>query len=189
MKHFALAAAISALSTGAAFADAAPFTLDPDHSTVTFTWSHGGFSTTFGVFFDVAGSIEFDQDDPAASSVAVSFPLGGMLVDPDLYGHLQGEQFFGSFGEETVEFTSTAIEVTGENTALITGTLSVNEMSAEVVLDATMNAMGPGPRGGTIAGFDATTTVLRSDFGVGAFAPFVSDEVEVEISIEASPAS
>ncbi|MEO1796948.1 MAG: YceI family protein, partial [Pseudomonadota bacterium] len=44
-------------------------------------------------------------------------------------------------------------------------------------------------RGKMIAGFDATTTILRSDFGVGAFAPFVSDEMSVEISIEASPAS
>jgi len=188
MKSLALATAFAALSAGAAFADAEPFEMDPSHSTIKFSWSHGGFSTTFGIFFEVEGDIMFDADDLSASSVSASVPLGEMLVDPTLKGHLAGDRWFGGLDGKMVEFSSTGIEVTGESTALITGDLTVNGMTKEVVLDATMNSMGSGPRGGTIAGFDATTTILRSDFGVGAFAPFVSDEVAVEISIEASPA-
>ncbi|MEM6897196.1 MAG: YceI family protein, partial [Pseudomonadota bacterium] len=143
---------------------------------------------TFGIFFEVEGDIMFDADDPAASSVTATVPLGGMLVDPTLKGHLASDRWFGGLDGKMVEFTSTGIELTGDETALITGDLTVNGMTKEVVLDAMLNSTGTGPSGAPIAGFDATATVLRSDFGVGAFAPFVSDEIAVEISIEASPA-
>lgn len=189
MKHLALATALVALTAGSAFAEAETYVLDPTHSTIKFSWSHGGFSSTFGIFFDVEGEIAFDQDDPAASTVTASVPLGDMVVQPILKDHLAGDRWFGSLDDKMVTFSSTAIEVTGDDTAMITGDLTVGETTAEVVLDAKLNTIGEGPRGGTIAGFDATTTVLRSDFGVGAFAPFVSDELTVEISIEATPAS
>ena len=38
-------------------------------------------------------------------------------------------------------------------------------------------------------GFDATTTIKRSDFGVGAYAPNVSDEVQIRITTEAAVAA
>lgn len=189
MKSLALATVIAALSAGAAFADAEPYAFDPTHSAIKFSWGHGEFSTTFGMFFEVEGMLNLDVDNPENSTVVASVPLGEMFVDPTLKGHLASENFFGGYDGKMVEFTSTSIELTGDETALITGDLTVAGMTAEVVLDATLNTLGSGPRGGTVAGFDATTTIMRSDFGVGAFAPFVTDAVEVEISIEASPAS
>ena len=88
-----------------------------------------------------------------------------------------------------MSFTSTAIEVTGEGTANITGNLTMNGITQEVVLATTLNQVGTHPiQEQEWAGFDATTTLLRSDFGVGAFAPAVSDEVEIRISIEAMKA-
>lgn len=189
MKTLALATTFVALTAGSAFAEPEAFTLDPTHSTIQFSWTHGGFSITSGVFFNVTGDIAFDQENPAASSVTASVPLGDMLVQPDLKGHLSGADWFDGFDGKMVEFTSTGIEVTGDNTAHITGDLTVNGTTKEVVLDAKLNNIGDGPRGGKVAGFDATTTILRSDFGVGAYAPFVSDEVAVSISIEANPAS
>ncbi|MGR3467776.1 MAG: YceI family protein [Shimia sp.] len=163
--------------------------LDPNHSTVQFTWTHGGFSTTFGIFFDVEGTIQYDAEEPANSTVMVEFPLSNMQVDEDLRGHLASGDFFNGLDDKMVTFTSTSIEVTGEDTANITGDLMVNGETNEVVLAATFNGSGAGPMGGEIFGFDATTTLLRSNYGVGAFTPFVSDELAVEISIEASPAS
>ena len=85
-----------------------------------------------------------------------------------------------------VTFTSTAVEMTGEKTAKITGDLTLNGVTTSVVLDAVLNQMGDHPVAGKPwAGFSATTTLLRSDFGLGKFALFVSDEVKVQISIEA----
>ncbi|MEO0485993.1 MAG: YceI family protein [Pseudomonadota bacterium] len=188
MKHLALATAMAALTAGAAFADAEEFVFDPTHSAIKFGWSHGGFSTTYGMFFEVDGSMMLDVDDPSTASVSASVPLDAMLVDPTLKGHLAGDRWFNGMDGKMVEFTSTGVEITGDETALITGNLTVNGMTSEVVLDAVLNGVAD-VRGKTVAGFDATTTILRSDYGVGAFAPFVSDEISVEISIEASPAS
>ena len=79
--------------------------------------------------------------------------------------------------------------MTGETTAQITGDLTINDVTKPVVLDAILNQSGDHPMAGKPwAGFDASATVLRSDFNLGKFAPFVSDEVEVKISIEAMKA-
>jgi polyisoprenoid-binding protein YceI len=97
--------------------------------------------------------------------------------------------FFGAAEDEMVTFKSTSIEVTGDKTAKITGDLTLNEVTKSVVLDATLNQAADHPmEGKPWAGFDATTTLLRSDYNVGLFAPFVSDEVNVKISIEAMKA-
>ncbi|MEM6500148.1 MAG: YceI family protein, partial [Pseudomonadota bacterium] len=77
--------------------------------------------------------------------------------------------------------------------ALITGDLTMNDVTKSVVLDTTLNQKAPypfGPKQGTpTLGLDATATVLRSDFNLGAFAPAVGDEVAIMISIEAWEAS
>ncbi len=187
MKKTLLAAALVLSATGAL---AAPekYTLDPSHSQVVFSYNHLGFSTTYGMFSGFEGEIMFDQEDPANSSVNVSMPVMSMFTGwEQREAHFFSEDFFGAAEGDLVTFTSTGIEVTGDNTAKITGDLSVNGMTKSVVLDAKMNqSMGhPMKEGKPWAGFDATTTIKRSDFGVGKFAPHVSDEVEVMISIEA----
>lgn len=181
------AALVASLAAAPAFASTQTYTLDSSHSQVVFSYDHLGFSTTYGMFSGFEGEIAFDQEDPAASSVAVSFPVRSMLTGWEArFEHFMSDDFFGAGPDDMVTFTSTGIEVTGDNTALITGDLTMNGITQSVVLDATLNQMGEHPmEGKPWAGFDATTTLLRSDFEVGAFAPFVSDEVEVMISIEA----
>ena len=79
--------------------------------------------------------------------------------------------------------------MTGDSTANIIGDLTLNGVTKPVTLAATLNQAGDHPmEGKPWAGFDATATLLRSDFEVGAFAPFVSDEVQLQISIEAMKA-
>jgi len=80
--------------------------------------------------------------------------------------------------------------VTGEETALITGDLTLNGVTKEIVLDAVLNATTdaypfPPYQGRAGMGVDATVTLIRSDYNLGQFAPFVSDEVPLTISIEA----
>lgn len=101
--------------------------------------------------------------------------------------HFMGPDFFGATDDEMVTFKSTSIEVTGEKTALISGDLTLNGVTKTVVLDAVMNQAGIHPmENKPWAGFSATTTLLRSDYNLGLFAPYVSDEVALNISIEAS---
>jgi polyisoprenoid-binding protein YceI len=105
------------------------------------------------------------------------------------FQHFMSPDFFGAADDEMVSFTSTGIEVTGETTALITGDLTLNGVTKSVVLDAVLNKVGDHPMAGKPwAGFDATTTLVRSEFNLGQFAPFVSDEVALQISVEAMQA-
>ncbi|MEM1387853.1 MAG: YceI family protein [Pseudomonadota bacterium] len=184
------AAALAASLGTAAFADAQSFTLDPSHSQVIFSYDHLGFSTTFGMFSGFEGEIMFDEDDPAASSVNVSMPVKSMFTGWEQRdSHFMSADFFNASDEDLVTFTSTAIEVTGENTAMITGDLTMNGITQSVVLDTVLNKSAMHPMANTpFIGFNATTTILRSDFGVGRFAPAVSDEVSIQISIEAAQA-
>ena len=191
MKSLITTAALATtLLTAPAFASSQSYVLDSSHSQIVFSYDHLGYSTTYGMFSGFEGTIDFNQADPAASSVSVSFPVNTMLTGWEArFQHFMSGDFFDAAEDEMVTFTSTSIEVTGETTALITGDLTLNGITKPVVLDATLNQVGDHPmEGKPWAGFDATATVLRSDFEVGAFAPFVSDEVEIMISIEAMQA-
>lgn len=191
MKQFFLASAIAALPLTALASDTAEtYVLDPSHSQVVFTYNHLGYSTTYGMFSGFEGEIEWDKAAPEASSVTVSFPVRSMFTGWEgRFEHFMTADFFDADEDEMVTFASTGIEVTGETTAVITGDLTLNGVTKSVALDAKLNQSGDHPmEGKPWAGFDATTTLLRSDYGVGAFAPYVSDEVEVMISIEAMKA-
>jgi len=187
MKHSLItAAAIALLATGAV---AAPekYTLDSSHSQILFSYNHLGFSTTFGMFSGFEGTIMFDEGNPANSSVSVSMPETSMLTGwEQRLTHFMSPDFFNGSEEGVVSFTSTGIEVTGESTALITGDLTINDVTKSVVLDAKLNKAAEHPIAKVpFIGFDATITLLRTEFNLGKFAPFVGDEVDIIISLEA----
>ena len=184
------AVAGATLLSAPAFAAPEAYVLDASHSQIVFSYNHLGYSTTYGMFSGFEGEIMFDAENPAASSVSVSMPVMSMFTGwEQRTGHFMSDDFFGAQDGDMVTFSSTGIEVTGDNTALITGDLSMNDVTKSVVLNATLNQASDHPMANKPwAGFDATTTILRSDFNLGNFAPFVSDEVEVIISIEAMKA-
>ena len=189
IKHLTAAALFAAVASTAIAAPEA-YVLDASHSQILFSYNHLGYSTTHGMFSGFDGEIAFDQEDPAASSVNISFPVMSMLTGwEQRFAHLMSGDFFGASEGDMITFASTGIAVTGDNTAMITGDLTMNGVTKSVVLDATMNQTGTHPMAEKPwAGFDATTSVLRSDFNVGNFAPFVGDEVQIMISIEAMKA-
>ncbi|NIZ61637.1 hypothetical protein DL239_11695 [Sedimentitalea sp. CY04] len=190
MKKTLLAAALATVAATSAFATPEKYILDASHSQILFSYNHLGFSTTWGLFSGFEGDVMFDQGNPAASSVTVSMPTKSMFTGwEDRFGHFMSKDFFGATDEDMISFTSTGIEVTGDTSAQITGDLTINGTTKPVVLDAVMNQAADHPmKGKPWAGFDATATVLRSDFNLGKFAPYVSDEVEIKISIEAMKA-
>lgn len=187
MKSTLFAAALS-LGAGPALAAPEAYVLSSSHSQILFSYQHLGFSTTWGMFSGFAGDILFDAENPAASSVSVSMPTRSIFTGwQQRDDHFLAQDFLNAEVHDTISFVSTAIEVTGENTALITGDLTMNGITQPVVLDAKLNQAGKHPMlvQDDWAGFNATTMVLRSDFGMGLFAPMVSDEVQIQISVEA----
>lgn len=187
LSPLALAAALAATP---ALAAPEAYVLDASHSQIVFSYNHLGFSTTYGMFSGFEGKISFDAENPATSSVAVEFPVRTMLTGwQERFEHFMSPDFFGAAEDEMVSFVSTGIEVTGETTAKITGDLTLNGVTLPVVLDAKLNAKGDHPMAAKPwLGFDATTTVSRTAFNLGQFAPFVGDDVQIMISIEAMKA-
>ncbi|MDQ1120105.1 MULTISPECIES: YceI family protein [Pseudoxanthomonas] len=189
MRKFLLAAALSAL-VAPAFAAPTTYKLDPGHTDVIATWNHFGFSNPSAHFGNVDGTLTYDPANVAASSVQVTLPLSGLeSFVPKLNEHLAGSDFFDAAKFPTATFKSTKVQSTGKDKLKVTGDLTIKGITKPVVLDVTLNKAGEhAMKKVQSIGFDATATVKRSDFGVGAYAPMVSDEVKLHITTEADAA-
>ena len=173
----------------AGLAQAAPtrYDLDPHHTQVRFGWTHFGFSHMTGRFDEVQAKFQFDPQAPAKSSITVDIPIAGIDTGvPALDEHLKSADFFDAAQYPTATFRSTKVESVGPKALKVTGDLTLHGVTKPVVLDVTINQVGPYPMGGRAsAGFDASTTLKRSDWGIAAYVPNVSDEITLSISTEA----
>lgn len=186
MKRIALAAAL-ALATASAFAAPVTYKLDPNHTVVLASWSHFGFSHPSLNFGQVDGTLVYDAKNVGASSVQVTLPLAGLnSFVPDFDEHLRSGDFFEADKYPNATFKSTKVEAAGEGKLKVTGNLTIKDQIKPVVLNVTLNKAADHPMAKRAAiGFDAVSTIKRSDFGVGKFVPNVSDEVELRITTEA----
>lgn len=163
---------------------------DVSHTYVGFEIDHFGFSTTYGQFEQLSGDFALDMDNPAASSVNVTIDVKSLDTGHDLRDeHLMGEKWLNGEAFPTMTFASETVEVTGENTARVTGNLTLLGVTKPVTLDVTHTKTGPHPfdPSKTVSGFNASTTIKRSDFGMTHAVPAVGDEVKIVISTEVSP--
>lgn len=183
----ALAAVALSLLAAPAFAAPVAYEIDPGHTMVLASWSHFGFSNPTINFGEAKGTITYDKAKPAASKVEVTLPLTGLSALADeFYEHLTSADWFDAAKHPTATFKSTAVQAVGEGKLKVTGNLTVKGVTKPVVLDVTLNKQGLQPMAKREAiGFDATTTLKRSDFGLGKYVPNVSDEVKIRITTEA----
>ena len=186
-------AALAGLLAVAGTAAAAPvtYTLDPGHTMVLFSWNHFGFSNPTANLGQVEGTLVYDEKDPSKATVEATLPLSGLdSFVPKLDEHLKSADFLDAAKYPNVTFKSTKVTPAGKGKLKVVGDLTVHGVTKPVTLDVTLNKIGPHPmmKGQTV-GFDATTTIKRSDFGVGAYVPNVSDEIKVRITTEAHDAS
>ncbi|WP_374321484.1 YceI family protein [Pseudoxanthomonas kaohsiungensis] len=182
------AAALLAFAAAPAFAAPVTYKIDPTHTTVLAQWNHFGFSNPSANFGNVEGTLVYDAADVARSSVEVTLPLSGLEgFSAKFNEHLRSADFFDAAKFPKATFKSTKVEAAGEGKLKVTGDLTVKDITRPVVLDVTLNKAADHPmtKAPTI-GFDATTTLSRTEFGVGNYAPAVSDEVELRITTEAS---
>jgi len=189
MKH-ALTLALALLVSGHAAASAKTYSIDSSHTNVIATWDHNGYSKPSAAFSQVAGAIRYDESAIEQSSVDVTLPLSGMTsFVPALDDHLRGEHFFDAAKFPSITFVSTSVKRAGGSALEIVGMLTIKGIAKEVVLHATLNKAGVSKRSGAaLLGFDATTTIKRTDFGMGMAVPAVSDEIVIRITTEASAA-
>ena len=162
------------------------YTFDPGHSQINFSWNHFGFSNIWARFDKFDGELLLDTQDLTRSSVSVTIPLSAIDTDVEkLDEHLKSADFFDAAKFPNITFKSTKVEKAGEGKLKVTGDLSIHGVTKATVLDVTVNKIGQHPMmKDDAAGFNATTTIKRSEFGVGMYAPNVSDEIAVRITAE-----
>jgi polyisoprenoid-binding protein YceI len=163
---------------------AGTYQVDPAHTQVAWEVNHMGFSILEGMFGASEGSITIDPAKPAATKVDVTFQVAQMGVSFATFAeHLKGDNFFNAAQYPTARFVSTSVTPKGANKATLTGNLTIKDQTKPVTLDVTFVGAGPNPMSKKLNfGFRATGTIKRSDFGVGAYAPVVSDEVKLHIN-------
>lgn len=166
-------------------------TVDPEHSAVAFSWNHMGYSNPVARLEQVTGTVTVDEADPARSKVEVTMSLDGLRTGSAALDHrLKGKEFFDQEHFPKVTFVSTRVEKTGVEAFKLYGNLTAHGVTKAVVLDARVNRYGEHPLAhALIGGFEAETLLRRSDFDMAKFAPAVSDELKVHITLEAAPAS
>jgi len=181
-------ALVSVLAAATASAKPVTYTIDPTHTQVDFRWNHLGLSNPAASVDAVSGTLIWDGEDPSKSSVQVSMPVNSIRTRaPVLDAEFQSEKFFNAAQHPVITFRSTRVERVGISSAFrIQGDLTAHGVTRPVVLDATLNGEAQHPMFKAPAiGFDATTTIKRSDYGLSVALPMVSDEVEVRITVEA----
>lgn len=166
------------------------YTLDPAHTDVLAQWNHMGYSNPSAHFGNAVGTVVYNAEDVSKSSVEVTLPLSGLNSFTAKFDeHLRSADFFDASVFPNATFKSTKVEQAGTNRLTVTGELTIKDQTRPVVLDVTVNGAGEHPMAKKAAvGFDASTTIKRTDFGVGAYVPNVSDEVKIRITTEAMAA-
>ena len=187
MKRLVFVTGILALAAPLALAQTSTWTSDPAHSEVDFSITHMSISNVHGRFGKVAATILYNEADVTKSSVTAT--IGADTVDTGVdqrNTHLKSPDFFDVANFPTATFTSTSVTKNG-NKLTIAGSLTLHGVTKPVVLEAEgPTGPVPGMDHKPHAGFSATTTIKRTDFGIGAKFPaaMVGDEVKLDIELE-----
>jgi polyisoprenoid-binding protein YceI len=185
-KRIVLASALAAVAFGAS-AESVTYKIDPNHTVVLATWNHFGYSNPSANFGQASGTIVYDAAAPERSSIEVTLPMSGLdTFVPKLDEHLKSADFFDAAKYPAATFRSTAVKALGDGRLEVTGNLDLHGTSKPVVLDVKLNKSEPHPMGKAPAiGFDASTTIRRTEFGIDKYVPMVSDEIALRITTEA----
>ena len=185
----ALLAGLMALSSPALAAKksaADSYAFDKVHTQVMFSVSHLGFSFSTGSFTTFDGGFTFDEAKPENSTVNVTIDTDSITLHDDKWEeHMKSEDFFNVAAFPTMTFKSTLAEKTGDNTGRLTGDLTLLGVTKPVTLDVIFNKGAVHPYTKQyVAGFSATGTLKRSDFGMVYGLPGIGDEVNITLEVE-----
>lgn len=173
---------------------AGTYAVDHYHTLVRWQVDHLGITPYFGIFGDITGSLTLDPDDLEAAKVDVTIPIAKVTTaSEELTAHLlrppaeaNGKPDFFGPDPANARFVSTSVvpDPNDPERASIIGELTLNGVTRPVTLDASFYGVGVMSKdmgGEEMIGFEAATTIKRSDFGVDMGIPMVSDEVKLDI--------
>jgi polyisoprenoid-binding protein YceI len=185
-----LAAALSAparaqeVSHNAATVQEGVYSVEPVHTRVLFSVSHMGFTTYYGEFPNVSGSLDLKPKTVGASALEIHIPVASVSTgNAKLNGELAGDQWLDAAKYPEIVFKAEKITTTGKDTANVTGDLTLHGVTKPVTLKVKFNGAGVNilDKKYTV-GFDATGKIKRSDFGVKTYIPLIGDDLDLIIS-------
>ncbi|MEH6500088.1 MAG: YceI family protein [Pseudoalteromonas distincta] len=166
---------------------AADYVIDKEgqHAFINFKISHLGYSWLYGRFNDFDGTFSWDADKPEASAVSVTINTASVDSNhAERDKHLRSDDFLNVDKHPQATFKSTAVEMTGDDTANITGDLTLNGVTKPVVLEAKFIGEGEDPWGNYRAGFEGNTTLRLKDYDISMDLGPASQEVELILTVE-----
>ncbi len=186
MKKQLTAIAFAFAAASPAFAAPETFIADSTHTFSRFSYSHFGYSTQQSRFNKNSGKIIFDK---AAKTGAVDIVIDAKSIDTgsDVFNeHIQGEDFLDTTKYPTATFKSTKVIFEGDKPVTVEGNLTIKGITKPVSLTITSFQAMPHPMMKKDAiGANAYTIIKRSEFNAGKYAPYVGDEVRIDVALEA----
>jgi polyisoprenoid-binding protein YceI len=185
LKQLSAAVAI-ALAAGSALAAPVTHNVDSSHTFPRFSYSHFGYSTQLSSFSNTTGKVVLDAE-AKTGSVDISIDMKSVNTGSvDFNGHIQGEDFLDTAKFPKATFKSTKVVFEGDKPKAIEGNLTIKGVTKAVTLTVTGFQAMPHPMMKKPAlGANAFTTIKRTEFNAGKYAPYVGDEVRIDIAIEA----
>ena len=165
--------------------------IDLAHSHINFSVRHMMISTVRGTFDSFSGTVEFDPETPAATSVNVSIDAASINTREEKRDeHLRSGDFLDVANFPAITFVSNRVEPAGADSGKLIGDLTIHGVTREVVLDVDYHGQAKSPWGTTSAGFSASTKIKRDDFGLtwnvaletGGW--LVGNDIKIEIEVE-----
>ena len=165
--------------------------IDLSHSQIQFSVRHLMISKVRGQFEQFTGTVNFDEQNPAQTTVEVAVDLNSINTrDEKRDGHLRSADFFDVENNPTMTFVSKAVTQADEFNGRLIGDLTIRGVTKEIALDVQYSGTAKAPWGTTSAGFSAKGKLNRKDFGLNWNAGLetggvlVGDEVEIGIELE-----
>jgi len=183
-------AALAALPCAQAF-ELQTYAIDPVHTRVLFAIDHAGFSKAMGTVSGSTGTLVFDRDDWSAARLDVRVPLERLdMGDAKWNDAVRAGNLLDTKRHPEAHFVSTRIDAVDADHARVCGDLTLRGVTKPVCLDVALNAIKrhPLPPFHRTAGFSATTTLSRAEFGMTAWPSVIGDTVELRIEAEAERA-
>ncbi|GIK56152.1 MAG: polyisoprenoid-binding protein [Chloroflexi bacterium] len=165
--------------------------IDSAHSHIYFTARHMMISKVRGQFESFSGEVNYDEENPTRTTVDIQIDTASLNTkEAQRDGHLKSPDFLDVANYPVVRFQSTKVEQTGADSGKLYGNLTIRDITKPVVLDVEYAGQARSPWGTVSAGFSASTTINRKDWGLNwnqtleTGGVLVGDNIQIEIELE-----
>jgi len=170
---------------------AGTYALDPAHTVIGFVAKHAMVTKVRGNFADFEGTITVAENIAESNAEATIRTASIFTGNDDRDAHVKNEDFFAVEQYPEITFKATNLNVDKNGNGTVTGDLTIKDTTKSVALDVEDVATAEDPFGNTRLGFEATTKINRTDFGIDFNAPLktggvlVSEEIKIELEVSA----